>query len=258
MTTYADSGKWRVPLSVGYPAKKETSVRQSSHERAPEKDTYMVTFNATKAIPITLLRGKLSDEKDKFPSAAEITITDNVTGEICGIYHPDENSGHYNLLLPPGKNNNVTFDATGYLFHSENVDLTAEPSLYKVVTPTVMKPFMENSSEILNNVFFASNNSTFQPASLPELQKLHLFLANNPGCRIELGCAGVSNDDSEGGRLASERARAVAGYLLEQGIEKDRIATHAYVTKKKHRKKRKSVISTLNTEKIEIKITDIK
>jgi outer membrane protein OmpA-like peptidoglycan-associated protein len=256
MTTYADSGKWRIPLSVGYPVKKEKPTQKS--ERAPEKDSYLVTFNATKAIPITLLRGKLSDEKNNLPQSAEITVTDNVSGDIMGIYHPDETSGHYNLLLAPGKNNNVTFDASGYLFHSENIDLTGEPSLYKVVEPTVMKPFMENSREILNNVFFASKSTTFQPSSLPELQKLHLFLKNNPGCRIELGCAGMAVDDSENGRLAGARARAVAGYLLDKGIEKERVVTHAYAAKKKHRKKRAPTIALANTEKIEIKITDIK
>lgn len=140
MTTFADSGKWTTPVNVGYPVKKETSLRKSAKEREPEKDNYIVTFNTNKKIPITLLRGKLTDENQNFPAEAEITVINNATGEVSGIYHPDENSGHYNIILPEGRNNNVTFDAKGCLFHSENADLSTEPSLYKVVTPVVMRP----------------------------------------------------------------------------------------------------------------------
>lgn len=112
----------------------------------------------------------------------------------------------------------------------------------------------------MNNVFFEGNTTEPHAHSLPELRKLRVFLTDNPGCSIELGCAGSASENGEQARLAAERARAVANYLTQKGIEKNRIATHAYVaTKKKRRdRKKKPTIALANVEKIEIKITDIK
>ncbi len=57
------------------------------------------------------------------PQNIEIIVTDNATGEQIGVYHPNSSTGKYLIILPGGKNYNITYNAESYLFHSENLDV---------------------------------------------------------------------------------------------------------------------------------------
>lgn len=75
------------------------------------------------------------------------------------------------------------------------------------------------------NIFFATNESEVMPQSYNELRRLLELLEDNPSMRIELR----GHTDNQGTvefnlRLSVDRAKAVADYLAEHGIERRRMS----------------------------------
>lgn len=86
---------------------------------------------------------------------------------------------------------------------------------------------------VLENILFENNSHVFLPSSLPALQSLLGTLKTNPAIKIiVLGhvCCGGNNPDYDmiepGGlnmTISETRAKAVCDFLLENGIESDRL-----------------------------------
>ncbi|MCE3260143.1 MAG: hypothetical protein K0S12_1784, partial [Bacteroidetes bacterium] len=133
-TNLTSAGNWSKPVAVGYPIDKGSdnvfyqvaadkkkiytppvqATKQMKQKYADsiremnERENYIISFVTSKKVPLTLLKGKVTDKTGSIPGRTEITVTDNATGEIEGVYYSD-NMGHYSLILPAGKNNNITF-----------------------------------------------------------------------------------------------------------------------------------------------------
>ncbi len=86
---------------------------------------------------------------------------------------------------------------------------------------------------VLENILFENNTDIFLPSSLTDLQTLLGTLKANPSIKIMiLGhvCCGGNNPDYDGVvfgpknmKISEARAKAVCNYLLENGIENDRL-----------------------------------
>jgi outer membrane protein OmpA-like peptidoglycan-associated protein len=86
---------------------------------------------------------------------------------------------------------------------------------------------------VLENILFENNTHVFLTSSLPALQSLAQTLKANPTIKILiLGhvCCGGNNPDydkiepgSNNMKISETRAKAVCDYLLENGIESDRL-----------------------------------
>ncbi len=82
------------------------------------------------------------------------------------------------------------------------------------------KKNLEKGQKIrIANLYFKADSSNFNMTSLPELDKIYLFLVDNPEVIIELG--GHTNnrcEDSFCDKLSKARAKAVADYLADRGV----------------------------------------
>ena len=81
----------------------------------------------------------------------------------------------------------------------------------------------------LQNIFFATGESEVLQQSYNELMKLKQLLENNPGMQIELR----GHTDNQGTleynqKLSEARAKAVADYLVEKGIDRKRLSSIGY------------------------------
>jgi len=82
---------------------------------------------------------------------------------------------------------------------------------------------------ILNNIVFDFNKYDLLPQSLMEINKLYHLMITNPGIRIRL----EGHTDNMGGylfnlQLSLKRVESVAGYLIEKGINADRLEFAGY------------------------------
>jgi tetratricopeptide (TPR) repeat protein len=228
--------------NVGYPLTKQNTTISLSERKEKDitKDNYAATFINSKNAPLTLIKGKvICKDLERIPYI-EITVTDNETGKIMGLYEAERSTGHYSCILPTNKNCNITFETENHIFHSENINNPNDSNFYKLYKTIELRPVSENSSEILNNVFFIPNEVSLIPTSFPELKRLSRLMIKNPKLIIELSVSiNTKEKESEIIKLSENRIQIVTKYLIEKGIDKERIEQKIYLNLKKKKKRKK-------------------
>lgn len=99
-----------------------------------EKDNYVITFLDQKQAPLTLLKGLVKDAYGAVPKEIVITVTDNETGKVAGVYRPNSKTGQYLFILTPGKNYNISYEADGFMFYSENREISKKQIIMKFIS----------------------------------------------------------------------------------------------------------------------------
>ncbi len=239
----SDKNEWTKPANIGYPINTTDDdiyyAVSPDNKRAyyssfksggiGEKDNYLITFFEYIESPLTLLKGVVTDPYGKIPKAVEITVTDNETGKIVGIYRPNSKTGEYLFILPPGKNYNITYEAEGYLFHSENMDVLIKTNYYVIRKAVQLKPLVVGAKVVLKNIFFDFDKATLRPISNVELGKLFKLLSSNKGMIVEIsGHTDEKGEINYNVKLSEERAQSVVAYLIEKGINKNQMIAKGY------------------------------
>ncbi|HTB07962.1 MAG TPA: OmpA family protein [Bacteroidia bacterium] len=246
-TDTTGTGQWSTPVNLGYPvntpgddiffiptADGKGAYYSSFKENGKgEKDIYRISFPEKKEEPLTVYRGTIVSALDSahpsVPQNVEIIVTDVVTGEQVGVYHPNSATGKFLFILPSGKNYAITYQAEGYLFHSENLDVR-DSTAYQVIDQAInMEPVGVGIKVALRNIFFPPGKATLSPESNFELQKVYDVLIDLPGITVEIsGHSDSQGSDAINMPLSLARAQAVVDYLVKMGIEKERLSAKGY------------------------------
>ena len=242
-TVQDERGNWLKPENVGYPINttdddvfyvtsvdgKRAYYSSAKIDGEGDKDIYMLEIKkVVEEKPLTVMSGtfSISDANNTVPPDAQIIVIDNETGDLVGVFRPNQKTGKYLFILPPGKNYNVSYEASGYLFNSENL-IVPKNSAYNTIQREIkLAPIRANESIVLNNVFFDFNSDNLTPDSKIELEKLKKLLIKNSSIRVEIS----GHTDSKGNAklnkdLSSRRALSVKKFLVENGIDTKRIET---------------------------------
>ncbi|MDP1747380.1 MAG: OmpA family protein [Bacteroidota bacterium] len=253
-SSLSDNGSWTMPVNVGYPVnnidvKVSTEVVQNEkklgNENSPlisiknngseERNNFIITFYNDKKASITLLKGRVVDLLGKCIKDLKITVFDNETEEILGVYYPDNITGSYSIILPAGKSINISYEAKGYLFQSEHFDISKETNYYNIHKTLEMFPVAKGAKTVFNNIFFDFEKAAMRPISNIELNKLFIFLADNPDLKIEIADYIDSKKNTKFNRqLGLSRVKAVINYLTQKGISSERITGKVYKQPKSH------------------------
>ena len=115
----------------------------------------------------------------------------------------------------------------GFLNHQEQlrVDTVSESTEYVLQFPlaSITAPVM------IDNIFYDFDKATLRPESKEALDKLVLLLNENPNVAIELSAHCDYKGPAEYNKhLSQRRAEAVVSYLVEHGIEADRLTPMGY------------------------------
>ncbi len=238
-----ETKEWSTPVNVGYPINSvdddiyyslspdgKRAYYSAFHEDGyGEKDLYILEFIEQKEIPLALFKGVIKDKDGVVPEDATVIVTDNESGELLGTYKPNAKTGEYLIILPPGVNYNIAYEAKGYIFKSENLEIP-EGSNYSVIEKAIELPKIEVGKRIvLKNIFFDVNKSTLRTISVTELNKANEFLKTYPNVSVEIsGHTDNDGSDAYNKHLSQERAQAVVDYLIELGIDKKRMIAKGY------------------------------
>jgi OOP family OmpA-OmpF porin len=85
----------------------------------------------------------------------------------------------------------------------------------------------------LNNIFFVSGKSELLPSSFTELDKLVNYLNDEESAQIKIsGHTDNTGSEKQNQSLSEARARSVANYLIEKGIDVGRISSMGYGSSK--------------------------
>lgn len=133
-----------------------------------------------------------------------------------------------------------------------------EPTYKEIEKDILLAPIIVGQVIPMNNIFFDSNEATLKTESTDELKRVTTFLQKNSNLIIEIG--GHTNDwcsHSFANELSANRALTVRDYLVEQGIDSDRIKTHGY-GKTQAIASNKTKAGRRKNQRVEMKILEIK
>jgi outer membrane protein OmpA-like peptidoglycan-associated protein len=242
-TTYNPlTSEWTSPENIGYPINSAdddiyfvwsadgtrayfSSIRDDSYG---DLDIYIVNL-PERSSSVMLVKGRIIDDETEEAVPAVITVRDNETAEVVGVYNPDVTNGSYKILLPLGKNYGISVDAENYLYYSENISLPNDLIYTQVIKDIRLSHILVGKQSILRNVFFDFNKSTLRKESEPELDKVAKLLTDNPKLIVEIG----GHTDNIGSievnkKLSNDRAKSVVAYMISKGIDSTRIFPFGY------------------------------
>jgi outer membrane protein OmpA-like peptidoglycan-associated protein len=172
--------------------------------------------------------GTVTNIQKKAVKSATINVIDNSTGKSAGQY-TSGNQGEFSFVLERGKNYNLSFEAEGYLFQSENVNLPKEQVYSAIEKNVALQPIATGSKIVLNNLFFDSNKAKIRKESFTELDKIYKLLKEKPDIKAEVsGHTDNKGNDQLNTKLSQDRAKAVIDYLVKKGINKSRLTAMGY------------------------------
>lgn len=196
---------------------------------APVSETVIEKMITVNTAQLTILKGKILDEKTREPIGATIKLTDNNKNELLATFESNSSTGEYLISLPSGKNYGIAVEAQGYLFYSENQDIPAASQYQEIINDILLKKIEVGKSIVLRNIFFDTGKSTLRPESYAELGILYQLLSDNPKMRIEIS----GHTDNKGSaalnkKLSESRAKSVVDYLISKGIDASRLEYKGY------------------------------
>jgi outer membrane protein OmpA-like peptidoglycan-associated protein/tetratricopeptide (TPR) repeat protein len=232
-------GKWSTPKNLGYPINtidREgtlfiTADGKTAYYASERKDSYggldLYSFELNPSIrpyETRWVTGKVTDKKTGTGISATLELTDLQTRQVISRVKTDS-LGNYLLTLPTGRDYAFTVNQKGFLFNSDQYFLKNGITDSAVVKNIELQPIERNASVVLKNIFFETNRYELTPASLVELDKLVVLLAENPTISIEISGHTDNIGKAETNLLLSEnRAKAVVDYLASKKIDAKRLA----------------------------------
>lgn len=182
----------------------------------------------SKASGTIALKGLVTDAEGNSVKNAKIIVKDNTTGELISTLAPAQDNSFY-VVVKKGSNYNISFEADGYLFTSENINVPMDPGFSDVTKNIKMEKIKAGAKVVLNNIFFDSGKANLRKESMVEIDKLHKLLTDQPAMKIEVsGHTDNKGNASTNQALSQKRADAVAKLLIKKGIPKDRIVSKGY------------------------------
>lgn len=231
-------GNWGEPLNLGYPINTiddEGSLIVSADGRtgyyaSDGADTKgkldIYTFQLPKDVQATKtiwVRGKVYDEKTKAGLPSAVVLTNLKTKQVVSKLQTDED-GNYLVTLPVGNEYAFSVNRKGYLFYSENYQLTDYFSDSSFTNDIPLQSLIAGANVVLKNLFFETNKSDLSPDSETELDNLVALLMDNPALRIALnGYTDNVGTPAANLLLSKNRALSVKKYIESKGIASTRL-----------------------------------
>lgn len=239
------NGEWGEPINLGYPInthKDENSLLVSSKGdigffASDREGGYgsldLYQFDMPKQfrpVTTTFMKGIVYDSLTKKPLAADFQLIDLSNDKVYKRAIANSGNGEFIVALPSNKSFALIAEHDGYFFYSKNYSsdkLIANKDGFYVNVP--MLPYGKDSKFVLENIFFDVDKSVLKPESITELNKLKTLLSNNLTLKIELGGHTDSDgDDKHNMILSDNRAKAVKDWLIENGIDANRLSHKGY------------------------------
>jgi len=243
ITRKNESGDWGVPENLGYPintVENEGSITISSNgltayfasDRSDSRgglDIYRFTLREDIRPAKTLfVKGRVFDAKTNKGIPCAIELINNSNNKALMKIQVDE-LGKYFVPLPSGKDYTFTVNRKGYLLYSRLYRLSNKQSDSTYKKDIALQPVELNASFTFKNIRFVVNSYQLLPVSLVELTRLLQFMNDNPTVKIEIsGHTDSTGNEANNLTLSASRAKAVANYLVINGIDVKRLSYKGY------------------------------
>lgn len=234
------SNEWSAPKNIGYPV--NTAEDQVGFFISPKGDKAYYSIenqggyglnsrivnidlpeSARTNYNISYVFGKVTDAGSDEPLASDVGLFDLEQNEKVAEVTSDSILGDYKIVLKQGSLYSLYFNKAGYLFESLTFEYDST-QMQPVRKDIQLRKLMKGNKTVLRNIFFETGSYRLQDHSITELSRVRGFLSKYPELNIVINGhtddVGTEEDNKE---LSKQRARAVYSYLIENGIEKERV-----------------------------------
>lgn len=243
--TRLKNGEWSTPVNLGYPIntskdewnfivnRKGDMAYFASEGIEPNyggMDIYALPlYEGARPNKTSYVKGYVYDIKTNKRLQAQLVLLNTGTGKEETRTTSDSKDGNFIVNLPANNDYALEAKADGYLFHSENFSLAQSNLDEPFVLKVGLKPIEKDQNIVMKNVLFEVDKANLKPVSYAELNYLVRFLKNNPNITIEIGGhTDNTGSESRNKTLSNDRAKAVYSYLIEKGIDANRLSYKGY------------------------------
>ncbi len=248
-----DEGFWSEPENIGYPIntteddifyfpiadEKYAYYSSTKNNGLGEQDIYYITIIKEKKQLITI-SGIVADSADNkpIPIAKLIVRNADTKKNVKTININKSNEGKFSVKLAAGNTYELTASAKGYNSNYEKVSIDAKERKKEIKQDILLRELLlveqveqteVGESFVLKNILYDYDRATLRPASIEELDKLYEIMIGLPNLKVEIS----SHTDSDGSdsynkNLSERRAKSVVDYLINKGINKNRLIASGY------------------------------
>lgn len=206
------------------------TIPPNSSYQEIEKSVLLHSLNFESKTPGTIsIAGTVKNVYEKSISGAQIVVKDNISGKLIETYYTASDSGSYSFILNRGQNYNLSYEANGYLFQSENINVPKQPEYLVLTKNIILEKVKIGSKIVLNNIFFDSNKATLRKESNLEIEKLLNLMKEYPELTFEIaGHTDNKGNDATNLQLSQMRAQAVVNAFVKKGINVKYLVAKGY------------------------------
>jgi len=206
----------------------DTKTLNATSFDAPGKD---IDIALSHNDPRFSLTGTVINKTTGKPEGGVIITATNVSQNTVINTSSADNNGSFSIQLDAGSDFSISGKKAGFISNIEPIStkgLNRSTTLY-VSLQLIVDEVRPEKTITLANIYYDTGSSAIKPSASTDLEKLALFLTDNPGAKIEI----ASYTDSRGSatknlKLSQARAQAVVSYLLKKGIVKARLIPKGY------------------------------
>jgi outer membrane protein OmpA-like peptidoglycan-associated protein/tetratricopeptide (TPR) repeat protein len=242
-----DSAGWSKPVNVGYPLNTQLNDAQIFITADSKKGFYEVyerkdmrynkallyEFEVPQELKEEMVssyaKGTVYDSETKQKLGAKVELIDLKKQRVIQSVKSDSINGDYMIVVTRGTEYGLYVSKEGYLFKSVFFEDKDPKSTEPLSLDVYLDPVKAGKAVVLNNIFFPTNSFTLEEKSQTELDKIILFLRQNPKVIIEFG--GHTDDvgsDKDNMDLSLKRAKSVYDYIAKKGIPAVRMKFKGY------------------------------
>ena len=224
----------------------------------PEGEGHILKFNYIKQVTIA---GTVVGS-DSLPMKAEVLLSDNEGNTVEQITTGKD--GKYSIAtgLKDGLNYTVVLSSDSSFIATRTINtktLKAGVSTFTDIR-TVLPRLKKGAKYRINSINFVGNASTLLSESYPTVEALYRLMKKNKKMkiRVEGHINGPGTESNAWNQQLSElRAQTVQNYLVEKGIEKERITTIGFSNKKMLFQRPKNEFEASSNRRVEINVLSI-
>lgn len=267
-TFNVETGEWSEPENIGAPINTPdddvyyvvtgnekfayySSVKSGGYG---EKDIYVITFLGDFKEPLLadfdpnkikmdgsditsfydktsfiIIKGMVTDGKTKQPiNEALLTVTDVKSGEVLYKLNTGSN-GVYMVPVNAGSVYSITASAEDYTMANQKLTTTNSDEEKTYVVNLDLYAPNENDEFVLEDIYFNFDKYSLRNKSQSDLDHLVNIMKQYPTMTIELaGHTDTRGSVNHNSWLSRKRAEVAKQYLVDHGIEADRITAKGY------------------------------